>query len=95
MTELSGSYPEYGFAQHKGYSTRSHMRALTEHGPCPEHRASFANVMSLAQRGAEPPDGWEEEDIPAEDDLTAVPEQVVLPEQMRSGELLDGELTYG
>ena len=52
------------------------MRALTEHGPCPEHRASFANVMSLAQRGAEPPDGWEE-DIPAEDDLTAVPEQIV------------------
>jgi ribonuclease HII len=94
MTELSGSYPEFGFAQHKGYSTRSHMRALTEHGPCPEHRASFANVMSLAQRGAEPPGGWEE-DIPAEDDLTAVPEQIVLPEQMRSGELLDGELTYG
>ena len=41
------------------------MRALTEHGPCPEHRASFANVMGLAQRGAEPPDGWAE-DIPAE-----------------------------
>jgi hypothetical protein len=50
--------------------------------------------MSLAQRGAEPPGGWEE-DIPAEDDLTAVPEQIALPEQMRSGELLDGELTYG
>ena len=34
MTGLDGQYPAYGFAQHKGYSTRSHMRALAEHGPC-------------------------------------------------------------
>jgi hypothetical protein len=33
--------------------------------------------------------------MPVEDDLTAAPEQVAVPEQMRSGELLDGELTYG
>jgi ribonuclease HII len=89
MTELAEHHPAYGFAQHKGYSTRSHMRALTEHGPCAEHRASFANVMSLAHRGGEPPDGWEE-DIAAADDLASVPEQIVVPEQMRSG-----ELTYG
>ena len=69
MTGLAEHYPAYGFAQHKGYSTRSHMRALTEHGPCPEHRASFANVMGLAPGGGEPPDGWQE-DIPAEDDLS-------------------------
>jgi hypothetical protein len=94
MTALAEHYPAYGFAQHKGYSTRSHMRALTQHGPCPEHRASFANVMELASRGGEPPDGWQE-DIPAEDGLTAIPEQIAAAEQMRSGELLDGELTYG
>lgn len=95
MTELAGDYPAYGFAQHKGYSTRSHMRALAEHGPCPEHRASFANVMGLAQRGEEPPDGWVA-DLPADDELAAeVSEQMRVPEQMRSGELLDGELTYG
>jgi hypothetical protein len=67
------------------------MRSLTEHGPCPEHRASFANVMGLAQRGADTdtPDGWVD-DIPADDDLAGL-----VPEQMRSGELLDGELSYG
>jgi ribonuclease HII len=44
MRDLHTRYPMYGFARHKGYSTRSHMRALTTHGPCPEHRRSFANV---------------------------------------------------
>jgi len=65
------------------------MRALAEHGPCPEHRASFANVMGLAQRSGEPPDEWVA-DAAAADDLAAV-----VPEQLRPGELLDGELTYG
>ena len=49
MTGLSEQYPAYGFARHKGYSTRSHMRALARHGPCPEHRASFANVNGLVR----------------------------------------------
>jgi hypothetical protein len=44
MRELDGWHPAYGFARHKGYSTPSHMRALREHGPCPEHRRSFVNV---------------------------------------------------
>jgi hypothetical protein len=49
MTGLHGQYPVYGFARHKGYSTRSHMRTLAQHGPCPEHRASFANVNGLVR----------------------------------------------
>jgi len=49
MTGLSEQHPAYGFARHKGYSTRSHMRALAQHGPCPEHRASFANVNGLVR----------------------------------------------
>jgi ribonuclease HII len=44
MAGLHGEYPAYGFARHKGYSTASHMKALAEHGPCPEHRFSFVNV---------------------------------------------------
>ncbi len=44
MCELDKMFPDYGFARHKGYSTRSHMRALDEYGPCPEHRKSFVNV---------------------------------------------------
>lgn len=34
-------YPEYGFAQHKGYGTAIHMAAIQEHGPTPIHRSSF------------------------------------------------------
>ena len=49
MRELHLRYPEYGFARHKGYSTRSHMRALDAHGPCPEHRRSFANVGGVTR----------------------------------------------
>jgi ribonuclease HII len=49
MTGLAEEYPAYGFARHKGYSTRSHMRALAQHGPCPQHRASFANVNGLVR----------------------------------------------
>jgi len=48
MRELHLRYPEYGFARHKGYSTPAHMKALSAHGPCPEHRQSFVNVSGVA-----------------------------------------------
>jgi len=51
MSELEGEFPGYGFSRHKGYSTRSHMRALADHGPCPEHRRSFVNVRNLKLAG--------------------------------------------
>lgn len=55
MKELHQEYPQYGFARHKGYSTPSHMAALAEHGPCPQHRASFANVAGMVRaRGGVP-----------------------------------------
>jgi ribonuclease HII len=47
MREMHLTYPVYGFARHKGYSTPGHMKALTAHGPCPEHRRSFVNVGSV------------------------------------------------
>ena len=53
MRDLHTRYPVYGFARHKGYSTRSHMRALTTYGPCPEHRRSFANVGGVARDPAD------------------------------------------
>jgi ribonuclease HII len=49
MSELHGDHPSYGFARHKGYSTPSHMKALAEHGPCPEHRRSFVNVGGVVR----------------------------------------------
>jgi len=48
MRDLHTRYPVYGFSRHKGYSTKSHMRALDAYGPCPEHRRSFANVRAEA-----------------------------------------------
>jgi ribonuclease HII len=49
MKRIHLEYPQYGFARHKGYSTPSHMSALAEHGPCPQHRMSFANVIEVAR----------------------------------------------
>ena len=44
MLELHERFPQYGFAEHKGYITDAHSTALDEHGPCPEHRMRFVNV---------------------------------------------------
>ena len=44
MLDLHARFPHYGFAAHKGYGTAVHMSALAEHGPCDEHRRSFAPV---------------------------------------------------
>jgi len=41
MVEMHELYPHYNFRSNKGYSVPEHLRALKEHGPCPEHRRSF------------------------------------------------------
>lgn len=41
MVALDKVYPEYGFAQHKGYPTKAHYEALRKYGPCPVHRKTF------------------------------------------------------
>ncbi|WP_305805827.1 ribonuclease HII [Stenotrophomonas sp. YIM B06876] len=46
MLELHQQHPEYGFDQHKGYGTPQHLAALRAHGPCPQHRRSFAPVRA-------------------------------------------------
>jgi ribonuclease HII len=50
MRELDSDFPLYGFAGHKGYITAAHTKALNEHGPCAEHRTSFANVAALIHK---------------------------------------------
>ena len=47
MLELDKAFPAYGFARHKGYGTAAHAAALRQHGPCTEHRRSFAPVKEL------------------------------------------------
>jgi len=49
MCELDGRYPNYGFAQHKGYATPEHLAALDRLGPCREHRRSFAPVRRACE----------------------------------------------
>ena len=62
MRTLDQLHPQYGLAQHKGYATPEHRRALTEHGPTALHRRSF-NAVALSD-----PDALLEESI-GEDDL--------------------------
>ncbi len=50
MAEYDAQYPEFGFAQHKGYCTADHFAALERLGPTPIHRRSFAPVWEAAQR---------------------------------------------
>ncbi len=50
MRELDKDFPLYGFAGHKGYITAAHTKALNEHGPCAEHRTSFANIAALIHK---------------------------------------------
>lgn len=47
MIALNDTYPQYGFAQHKGYGTKAHMEALRKFGPSPVHRASFKPVRKI------------------------------------------------
>ena len=41
MRRIDKVYPGYGFANHKGYGTKSHRSAILALGPCPQHRRSF------------------------------------------------------
>lgn len=47
MREWDAHYPGYGFAKHKGYSTKEHLIALQNLGPTAIHRRSFEPVYSL------------------------------------------------
>lgn len=41
MREYDQLFPEFQFAQNKGYGTAAHMEALKKYGPTPIHRRSF------------------------------------------------------
>lgn len=48
MIELHQRFPAYDFARHKGYVTADHAAALSQHGPCAEHRRRYVNVRRAA-----------------------------------------------
>lgn len=45
MVEMDRQYPQYGFAQHKGYPTKLHYERLRQYGPCPIHRKTFLTKL--------------------------------------------------
>lgn len=50
LYELDKIYPQYGFAQHKGYPTAYHLEMLNLYGITPVHRLSYAPVKRLCQQ---------------------------------------------
>jgi ribonuclease HII len=46
LAKLHDEFPQYGFASHKGYSTKEHLDALKVHGACVHHRKFFAPVAA-------------------------------------------------
>jgi ribonuclease HII len=49
MRDYDRLWPQYGFAEHKGYGTEQHLAALAAHGPCPIHRRTFSPLRAVAQ----------------------------------------------
>jgi len=47
MEKLDSNFPGYGLANHKGYITRAHEKALIDLGVSPIHRRSYANISAL------------------------------------------------
>lgn len=51
MIDLDKQYPDYGFANHKGYPTKLHLEKITELGVLDNYRKSFKPVAKiLAQK---------------------------------------------
>jgi len=48
MLGFHAQFPEYGFAEHKGYGTAKHLAAIEKHGACPIHRKTFAPLKAAA-----------------------------------------------
>ncbi len=71
MRELDQLHPEYGLAQHKGYATPEHRRALREHGPCELHRRSFRPCAMAEDPDARIEDVISPEQMFDEEDLEA------------------------
>ena len=49
MLEMDKMYPQYAFAQHKGYGTKLHYERLAQYGLCPEHRRTFLKKILEAE----------------------------------------------
>ncbi|WP_392552497.1 ribonuclease HII [Orbus wheelerorum] len=50
MQELDKIYPQYGLAKHKGYPTKAHIDAISQHGVNQIYRKSFAPVRNILNK---------------------------------------------
>ena len=46
MIRLDKEFPQYGWAENKGYPTAAHYKALQQYGPSPYHRMTFNLKLS-------------------------------------------------
>src|SRR5579859_2231223 len=51
MLKYHEQFPNYGFADNKGYLTEYHLATLKQFGPCPIHRKNYAPVKELLEGG--------------------------------------------
>lgn len=65
MLALHQRWPQYGFDRHKGYPSPAHLAALRKHGPCPQHRRSYAPVRRALQARAQAEHHSEQAQIPS------------------------------
>ncbi len=50
MLAAHARWPEYAFAEHKGYGTAKHLAAIAQHGACPIHRMTFAPLKPAERK---------------------------------------------
>lgn len=51
MYELDKEYPEYGFAKHKGYPTKEHIKNVKQYGLLDNYRFTFKPIGVLIKDG--------------------------------------------
>ena len=66
MQSYASMYPMYDWGSNKGYSCKSHFRALHEHGPISFHRKSFRPVQQDLQLALESQFAWIEQPADSE-----------------------------
>lgn len=49
MLEIDAEFPQYGFAEHKGYGTAKHQAALKKYGVTPVHRQYYAPIRAIKE----------------------------------------------
>ena len=49
MYELDNEYPEYGFANHKGYPTKFHLEMIKKYGILDNYRLSYNPVKKILE----------------------------------------------